>query len=170
MFSEVKAGEHIVPIELEGQLLITSGNQSNESKQRKTSTQESTTSQGSSEEKKVTSSLTGRDTSTINVPISSSIANQSLIQTRSSFDDLIRDALVPIDNRGLFFQDSFFENSRRHFQDAINQVMRRVSTNTPVSDPINWYQNHRTSNLLEDTRAGTITTEDSNYKVALVLI
>lgn len=81
------------------------------------------------------------------------------------FSNMFDDLLVPVDNRGLFFQDSFFENSRRHFQEAIDKVMKRTQPNLAVPDPVNWYTNLRSTDLLEDTRAGTITTENKSYKV-----
>lgn len=89
--------------------------------------------------------------------------------TSSLISNIFRDSLIPIDSRGLFFQDSFFENSRRHFQEAVDKVMKRVSSDVSVSDPINWYTNHRATNLLEDTRAGTVTTEEKDYKVNCLL-
>ena len=83
--------------------------------------------------------------------------------------NLFADSLIPIDSkRGTFFQDDFFENSRRHFQQAVDQVLRRTSsidTRPAASDPLQWYHSHRLSDTADDMRAGTITTEDKNYKV-----
>lgn len=75
--------------------------------------------------------------------------------------------MVPLDIRGLFFKDSFFEDSRSQYEDAINNVIELIDKDLKVADPIDWYKVFRTDNDQEDTRAGTVTEKDDSYKVIL---
>lgn len=189
-----RTGEHIVPIEVEGQLLLnTSGGVSqNYTGQSLAANQQSTLSnstESSIKQKQVleqeqqqsnvatqgfrqadSTQLTSQDkvatqtNSIMSVPITPRGFGQT---TSSLISNICRDSLIPIDSRGLFFQDSFFENSRRQFQEAVNKVMKRTSSDASITDPINWYTSHRATNLLEDTRAGTVTTEEKDYKIVL---
>lgn len=101
------------------------------------------------------------DSAAITLPVSPSAPTR----VSSAPGNVFINSLIPIDIRGPFFQDSFFENSRRQFEDAVNRVMKRVNPEVVDTDPFNWYSTIKKSDMLEDTRAGTISTEGNNYKV-----
>jgi len=102
--------------------------------------------------------------------VAESVKTEGVTQksNNSNLTTTSKDIVVPIDNRGLFFKDSFFENSRKTFEQAVENVRKHIETDMSLSpDPFNWYSNLRCSDRAEDMRAGTITTEGNTYKVVL---
>lgn len=79
---------------------------------------------------------------------------------------------LPITRRGHFFQDSFFENARSHFDDAIRDVLGRWGETTMLTDKwqdtdhiFNRYRQLRSNNLKEENQAVTVSSDNSSQKV-----
>jgi len=93
------------------------------------------------------------------------IKNQESLGSSISVNN--KDRLVPIHKKGSFFQDSFFETSREPLQQAIDNIKKQMEETMKLEDPFKWYSNVRCSDSMEDSRAGTITTEGDSYKIVL---
>ncbi|XP_047474766.1 uncharacterized protein LOC125029066 isoform X2 [Penaeus chinensis] len=69
---------------------------------------------------------------------------------------------LPIVKRGLFFDDSFFQDTRRDFQKAIKEVLVRSGEESSDVDEMACYRSLRSRHLGDDTQAVT-SSEDERY-------
>lgn len=79
---------------------------------------------------------------------------------------LAQELLLPITPTGHhFFQDSIFDQSRRHFDMAIKEIIERRGLST--TDHMNSYRTLRQKELKEDNQAISITDEHQARKITL---
>ncbi|KAK4300942.1 hypothetical protein Pmani_026883 [Petrolisthes manimaculis] len=85
---------------------------------------------------------------------------------------------LPINRRGLFFQDSFFNNSYDHFDNTIRRIMQgwgatNLLTNLQddaklrLSNNLSQYRQLRTHNLKEEDQAVTVVSDNSCHKIMM---
>ncbi|XP_037777748.1 protein lethal(2)essential for life-like [Penaeus monodon] len=77
------------------------------------------------------------------------------------------DSLLPIAEKGLFFHDSFFEDIRKHFETAIDQILDTWGEAKSVSDLMNSYRRVRERNLQQENQVMAFSEDDQNHKVVL---
>ncbi|XP_037777057.1 protein lethal(2)essential for life-like [Penaeus monodon] len=77
------------------------------------------------------------------------------------------ESLLPIAEKGLFFHDSFFEDIRKHFESAIEQILDRWGEDKSVSDLMNSYGRVRERNLQQENQVMAFSADDQNHKVVL---
>ncbi|XP_047474968.1 protein lethal(2)essential for life-like [Penaeus chinensis] len=77
------------------------------------------------------------------------------------------DSLLPIAEKGLFFHDSFFEDIRKHFGTAIDQILDTWEEARPVSDLMSSYRRVRERNLQQENQVIAFSEDDQNHKVVL---
>ncbi|XP_037777747.1 protein lethal(2)essential for life-like [Penaeus monodon] len=77
------------------------------------------------------------------------------------------DSLLPIAEKGLFFHDSFFEDIRKHFETAIDQILDTWGETKSVSDLMNSYRRVRERNLQQESQVMAFREDDQNHKVVL---
>nr|XP_027228841.1 uncharacterized protein LOC113820696 [Penaeus vannamei] len=77
------------------------------------------------------------------------------------------DSLLPIAEKGLFFHDSFFEDIRKHFETAIDQILDTWGETKSVSDLMSSYRRVRDRNLQQENHVMAFSEDDHNHKVVL---
>ncbi|XP_063586986.1 protein lethal(2)essential for life-like [Penaeus indicus] len=77
------------------------------------------------------------------------------------------DSLLPIAEKGLFFHDSFFEDIRKHFETAIDQILDTWGEGKSVSDLMSSYRRVRERNLQQENQVMAFSEDDQNHKVVL---
>ncbi|XP_042876733.1 uncharacterized protein LOC122256256 [Penaeus japonicus] len=75
--------------------------------------------------------------------------------------------VLPISERGPFFRDSFFQDTRKHFQEAIDQILNEWGQVDSASDHMNTYRNLRKHHLQEKNQAVAFTEDHQCYKVVV---
>nr|XP_027228819.1 protein lethal(2)essential for life-like isoform X1 [Penaeus vannamei] len=91
-----------------------------------------------------------------------SIAEQKLEAPESE-----KDLLLPIAEKGLFFDDSFFEDIRKHSETAIDQMLDSWGEDKSVSDLMSSYRRVRDRNLQQENQVMAFSEDDQNHKVVL---
>ncbi|XP_047474073.1 protein lethal(2)essential for life-like [Penaeus chinensis] len=76
-------------------------------------------------------------------------------------------SLLPIAEKGLFFHDSFFEDIRKHFETAIDQILDTWGESKSVSDLMSSFTRIRERNLQQENQAMAFSENDQNHKVVL---
>ncbi|XP_042889735.1 protein lethal(2)essential for life-like [Penaeus japonicus] len=77
------------------------------------------------------------------------------------------DSLLPIVEKGLFFHDSFFEDIRKHFETAIDQIMDTWGEAKSVSDLMSSFTRVRERNSQEENQVVAFSEDDQTHKVVL---
>ncbi|XP_063586976.1 protein lethal(2)essential for life-like [Penaeus indicus] len=77
------------------------------------------------------------------------------------------DSLLPIVEKGLFFHDSFFEDIRKHFETAIDQILDTWEEGKSVSDLMSSYRRVKERNLQQENQVMAFSEDDQNQKVVL---
>ncbi|XP_047475011.1 protein lethal(2)essential for life-like [Penaeus chinensis] len=77
------------------------------------------------------------------------------------------DSLLPIVEKGLTFHDSFFEDIRKHFETAIDQILDTWGEARPVRDLMSSYRRVRERNLQQENQVMAFSEDDQNHKVVL---
>ncbi|KAK7067254.1 hypothetical protein SK128_020019 [Halocaridina rubra] len=88
-------------------------------------------------------------------------------------------SFLPITRRGRFFQDSFFENTRSHFDDAVREALQKFGDDSDFFSD-NWnngssksannfsrYRQMRSQSIDEDNLAVTVTSDSLVHKIVL---
>nr|XP_027233877.1 uncharacterized protein LOC113825261 isoform X1 [Penaeus vannamei] len=91
-------------------------------------------------------------------------------QTTSSTDSSVPQSPekpLPIAKKGDFFNDSFFEDTRQHFQTAVHEVLQKMNIQTANTDEISTYRNLRQRELREETQAATVNEDQTTHKVVV---
>ncbi|XP_047474774.1 uncharacterized protein LOC125029069 isoform X2 [Penaeus chinensis] len=73
----------------------------------------------------------------------------------------------PITTRGLFFNDSFFQDSWNDFQKAVREVLARWGEQSSLVDDLTSYRNLRSRDLREDTQAVTSSEDEHQHKFVI---
>ncbi|XP_037777732.1 protein lethal(2)essential for life-like [Penaeus monodon] len=77
------------------------------------------------------------------------------------------DSVLPIAEKGLFFRDSFFEDIRKHFETAVDQILDKWGEAKSVNDLMNSYRRVRERNLQQENQVMAFSEDDQNHKVVL---
>ncbi|XP_047474319.1 uncharacterized protein LOC125028831 [Penaeus chinensis] len=75
--------------------------------------------------------------------------------------------LLPISERGPFFRDSFFQDTRQQFQQAVDQVLKEWGQLDSASDHMDMYRNLRKHNLQEENQAVAFSEDHKCYKIVV---
>ena len=74
--------------------------------------------------------------------------------------------VLPMCERGGFFQDSFFEDVRKQFESAMQDMVNKWGETTTASDVITSYRNLRERDLQEKNQAMTSIEDQHCHKVS----
>lgn len=89
------------------------------------------------------------------------------------------ESFLPVTRRGRFFQDSFFENTRSHFDDAVRDALSRWEDDSdflsdswrdspsPRLSNLSRYRQMRSRNRDEENLAVTVTSDNDVHKIVL---
>lgn len=92
-------------------------------------------------------------------------------QTSGSCDTMSEDqqrrrATLPIARRGQFFNDSYFEDTWKNYQDAVRAIVSKWDDDsTAVTDDMTCYRRLRSRDMRDENQAITSTEDSSSYKV-----
>ncbi|KAG7173671.1 lethal(2)essential for life-like 2, partial [Homarus americanus] len=96
------------------------------------------------------------------------VSQQVTQQTKTASDTTATEPgcrALPITKKGSFFDDSFFEDSRQNFQQAIKQVLEKFNETSTQTDDITTYRNLRQRNLKEENQAVTVKEDQHTHKI-----
>ncbi|XP_069981188.1 protein lethal(2)essential for life-like [Penaeus vannamei] len=91
----------------------------------------------------------------------------ALAEQKPEAPECKEDSLLPIAEKGLFFHDSFFEDIRKHFETAIDQILDTWGETKSVSDLMSSYRRVRNRNLQQENQVMAFSEDDQNHKVVL---
>lgn len=74
--------------------------------------------------------------------------------------------VLPINRKGGFFEDSYFEDCRQHFQKAVKQVLQQCNVTSTQNDDIATYRDLRQRDLREENQVATVDDEEQFQKVS----
>ena len=74
---------------------------------------------------------------------------------------------LPITKKGGFFEDTFFEDCRKHYQTAVKQVLQKFNVTSTGTDDITSYRNLRQKDLREENQVATVDDEEQFQKVSI---
>ncbi|KAK3853398.1 hypothetical protein Pcinc_040066 [Petrolisthes cinctipes] len=78
------------------------------------------------------------------------------------------DSFLPVDQRGLFFQDSFFQDAQQNFQAAVKDVLTKFGTSDETSvDDLTLYRTLRRRDLGDESQAVKITENHHSHQVVM---
>ncbi|KAK7081771.1 hypothetical protein SK128_006750 [Halocaridina rubra] len=104
----------------------------------------------------------------------SSVVNSSSSNVKSSSNTSVQntlsgmESLLPIASRGLFHDDSHFEESRQQFHEAVRKVLEDWDVKRgQLEDDFTSYRILRESDLREDNQAISISQDDTSHKIVL---
>ena len=89
-------------------------------------------------------------------------------QTDSSTCSSPTDKSLTIIKKGDFFSDSFFEDARKPFQDAIRNVLQKSNVTTTQTNEIQSYRDLRQRELKDENQAAITSDDQSQHKVSLL--
>ncbi|CAL4100593.1 unnamed protein product [Meganyctiphanes norvegica] len=78
---------------------------------------------------------------------------------------------LPIAQRGLFFQDNYFQKAREHFENSVKNVLASMGQQQafvqPLQESMTSYRQLRSTNQKEETQAVSAVEDINNYKMIL---
>lgn len=77
------------------------------------------------------------------------------------------DQWLPISSKGQFFSDSFFEDVRKDFETAVNEVLSRHDIMRSANDELSCYRSLRERELKDETQAMKTTEDQHGFKVSI---
>lgn len=75
------------------------------------------------------------------------------------------DSFLPISNKGLFFQDSFFQDVRQDFETAVKEVLEKFVKVRSSSDDLSLYRSLRECDLRDENQAMKVTENHHSHQV-----
>jgi len=75
--------------------------------------------------------------------------------------------LFPIIERGLFFQDSFFNDWQQQWNEAVQDILDKFNARLPNTDDFTSYRTLRENDLKEENQANSLEIEGNNYKIVV---
>uniref|UniRef100_A0A0P4WJG0 SHSP domain-containing protein n=1 Tax=Scylla olivacea TaxID=85551 RepID=A0A0P4WJG0_SCYOL len=72
---------------------------------------------------------------------------------------------LPIAKKGGFFEDTFFEDCRKHYQTAVKQVLQKFNVTSTGTDDITTYRNLRQKDLREENQVATVDESTDVHKI-----
>ncbi|XP_069981754.1 serine-rich adhesin for platelets [Penaeus vannamei] len=94
-------------------------------------------------------------------------SGSSLLESTQSSKDAVDDQWLPISSKGQFFSDSFFEDVRKDFETAVNEVLSRHDIMRSANDELSCYRSLRERELKDETQAMKTTEDQHGFKVVL---
>lgn len=88
----------------------------------------------------------------------------NMCEEKHSAAEASKGTVLPIKTRGLFFNDSFFEDTWKDYQDAVKDVVVKWGDHS-TSDDMTCYRKLRTRDLKEENQAVRSSEDELNYKV-----
>ncbi|XP_047473902.1 uncharacterized protein LOC125028556 [Penaeus chinensis] len=89
-------------------------------------------------------------------------------ETRSSaLNSFAGHNVFPIVRRGLFFDDSFFQESWKDFQRAVKEVLNKWGEQSSIGDDLTRYRSLRSRDLREENQAVTSSEDERQHKFVL---
>ena len=95
------------------------------------------------------------------------VTQQTNVTTDSSTCSSPSDRSLTIIKKGDFFSDSFFEDARKPFQEAIRNVLQKSNVTTTQTNEIQSYRDLRQKELKEETQAATTSDDQNQHKVCI---
>lgn len=78
-----------------------------------------------------------------------------------------RRSALPITKRGQFFNDSYFEDTWKYYQDAVRDVLEKWDDNSAAAtDDMTCYRRLRSRDMRDENQAITSAEDSSSYKVS----
>ncbi|KAK8382844.1 hypothetical protein O3P69_011416 [Scylla paramamosain] len=96
---------------------------------------------------------------------STKIGNGHLDAKRRSSWEL--DSLLPVFPKGPFFHDSYFKESRQHFDAAVKEALSRLGHEETQTDNFSLYRNLRMSDMTDHSQAVKVTENEQVHQVVL---
>lgn len=100
------------------------------------------------------------------------IATQTSCNEQSERQEQQRDtrcgrSSLPITKRGQFFNDSYFEDTWKYYQDAVRDVLAKWDDNSAAAtDDMTCYRRLRSRDMRDENQAITSAEDSSSYKVS----
>ncbi|XP_047474849.1 uncharacterized protein LOC125029107 [Penaeus chinensis] len=91
----------------------------------------------------------------------------TLLHNTQSSKDIVNNQYLPISSKGQFFSDSFFEDVRKDFETAVNEVLSRHDIMRGANDDFSCYRSLRKRELKDETQAMKTTEDQHGFKVVL---
>nr|XP_027214931.1 uncharacterized protein LOC113807835 isoform X2 [Penaeus vannamei] len=85
----------------------------------------------------------------------------------SALDSFAGHNFLPIVRRGLFFDDSFFQESWKDFQRAVKEVLNKWGEQSSIGDDLTRYRSLRSRDLREENQAVTSSEDERQHKFVL---
>ena len=118
-------------------------------------------------EKQVSSNATCSDKweteSNYSVESTKILQNGHLNAKRSSWE---LDSLLPVFPKGPFFHDSYFKESRQHFDAAVKEALSRLGHEETQTDDFSLYRDLRTSDMTDHSQAVKVTENEQIHQVS----
>jgi len=95
------------------------------------------------------------------------LKNQKNVKSLLDFEPL---GLFPIIERGLFFQDGFFNDWQEQWEEAVKEILDKFNARLPNTDDFSSYRTLREKDLREENQANSLEIEGNNYKVSLIIM
>lgn len=92
------------------------------------------------------------------------LRNNKNVKSLLDFEPL---GLFPIIERGLFFQDTFFDDWQEQWEDAIKDILDKFNARLPNTDDFSSYRTLRENDLREENQANSLEIEGNNYKIVV---
>jgi len=92
------------------------------------------------------------------------LTNHKNVKSLLDFEPL---GLFPIIERGLFFQDSFFNDWQEQWEDAVKEILDKFNARLPNTDDFSSYRTLREKDLREENQANSLEIEGNNYKIVV---
>ncbi|XP_068209021.1 dentin sialophosphoprotein-like [Palaemon carinicauda] len=98
---------------------------------------------------------------------SNDTAKKEFLKSNRSKDTT--DILLPISEKGSFFDDSFFDTARRDFEKSVEEVLNKFGRTSAhdARDNMATYRSLRKENLQQENQAVSLTEDDAFHKVVL---
>ncbi|KAG7161076.1 uncharacterized protein LOC121875506 [Homarus americanus] len=77
------------------------------------------------------------------------------------------DSLLPICHKGLFFQDSFFQDARDSFETAVKEVLTRMGEVKTSADDLSLYRSLRECDLRDENQAMKVSENQHTHQVVI---
>jgi len=92
------------------------------------------------------------------------LRNNKNVKSLLDFEPL---GLFPIIERGIFFEDSFFNDWQEQWEDAIKDILDKFNARLPNKDDFSSYRTLRENDLREENQANSLEIEGNNYKIVV---
>ncbi|KAK7067253.1 hypothetical protein SK128_020018 [Halocaridina rubra] len=119
--------------------------------------------QTSTNENQVASQETQQNINTMQKKVTT-VTQQTQI-TADNMSNVSSDRSLCITKKGDFFNDSFFEDARKPFQEAVRDVLQKSNVTTTQTDELTSYRNLRQQDLKEETQAATVSDDQQHHKI-----